>query len=254
MTGKAERAGLWLFVAAFVLASCTSVQAPSADPGRDWFALSSARLAEARRAVSGPPPIVVRSSTGIATGRIEGRIVDGTTHQPIQAAQVWLEDTQVGELSNAQGAFHLTTSPGRYTLSASRIGYGTVSAEIELEADRGARAEIVLHEESLIYCDMIYWEGGPGSVGVRVWDVVTGRAPRGPVRLRVSDGVDEWSNVGTAVTTDGAAATGAGEGRGPFVIEVTAPGYQPWLSLTGQLPPTDCPSGAIHDVGLVPDR
>ena len=59
------------------------------------------------------------------TGKITGRIVDGSTGQPIAAAQIRVVGTAFGTQSGVDGRFLLLRVPaGTITLQVRRIGYG----------------------------------------------------------------------------------------------------------------------------------
>lgn len=68
------------------------------------------------------------------TYRIEGRVVDATTQQPLPNVSVQILDTQVGTLTGADGGFVLSPrlTAGSYTLQFSLIGRETVTRPLEL--------------------------------------------------------------------------------------------------------------------------
>ncbi|MEX2283622.1 MAG: SusC/RagA family TonB-linked outer membrane protein [Gemmatimonadota bacterium] len=60
------------------------------------------------------------------TGSITGQVVDGNSRQPVLGAQVYLEGTGIGTLTQADGRFRLTSvPPGTYVITVQVIGYAT---------------------------------------------------------------------------------------------------------------------------------
>ena len=60
-----------------------------------------------------------------ATGTVQGRVTDAGNGQPLANAQVRIEGTVLGALSDASGQYTVTSVPtGRRTVVARRIGYG----------------------------------------------------------------------------------------------------------------------------------
>ena len=62
------------------------------------------------------------------TGKITGLVTDATSGQPIEGAQVVVQGTSYGSITQANGRFFiLAIPPGTYTVQARRIGYRTQS-------------------------------------------------------------------------------------------------------------------------------
>src|SRR5687768_7152116 len=60
-----------------------------------------------------------------AAGKLQGRVVDAAG-QPVVAAQVYVEGTSLGNITNAQGDYFINEVPaGLHRVSAQRIGYRT---------------------------------------------------------------------------------------------------------------------------------
>ena len=58
------------------------------------------------------------------TGKIAGVVTDQSTGQPVEGAQVFLQGTGYGTVTNATGRYFLiSVPPGTYTVTAKRIGY-----------------------------------------------------------------------------------------------------------------------------------
>lgn len=81
---------------------------------------------------------------------ISGTVVDVLTGNPIPAAQVFIDGTDTGALTDVEGRFDLEApGPGAYVLRATRIGYDGVSAAIRLEERAGLWAEIRLVDQGM---------------------------------------------------------------------------------------------------------
>ena len=67
------------------------------------------------------------------TGIVQGRITDQANGQPLANAQVRIEGTVLGSLSDASGAFTIPNVPtGRRMVVARRIGYGEARLPIDV--------------------------------------------------------------------------------------------------------------------------
>jgi len=56
---------------------------------------------------------------------ISGQVIDADTRQPVVAASVFLTNTTIGTIADAQGNFSLSIPPGKYDVVFSSIGYYT---------------------------------------------------------------------------------------------------------------------------------
>lgn len=81
----------------------------------------------------------------VRQGTVTGRVVDALTNQPIVAAQVTLEGTQFGALTQAGGLFTIPDVPvGTYTVRAERIGYTPATAEVTVGEGLTVQVELRL--------------------------------------------------------------------------------------------------------------
>lgn len=84
------------------------------------------------------------------TGRIQGTVVAEGTNQPLVGAQVLIEGTSMGIVTNDQGQYQLVNVPaGRYTVRATTIGHSPSTQSVEVTADATATADFSLAETAV---------------------------------------------------------------------------------------------------------
>ena len=70
-----------------------------------------------------------------STGAVTGKVVDGTTQQPVANVEVAIAGTPHRELTHADGSFLVNgIPPGAYHLRATRIGYGSQVQDVTVTA------------------------------------------------------------------------------------------------------------------------
>ncbi len=83
-------------------------------------------------------------------GSVHGRVTHAETGEPLSDVQVAVGDTDLGALSGSDGTFTVRGVPaGSWTVTASHIGYATVSREITVGGGEAVRLEIELSEEAV---------------------------------------------------------------------------------------------------------
>jgi TonB-linked SusC/RagA family outer membrane protein len=86
---------------------------------------------------------------GGTQGTITGRVVDSTSHQPIAQAQVIVNGTTLGTLTNQQGTYRIPgVSPGPYTLRVLRLGYGSATQSVTVTAGAEATVDFALTQRA----------------------------------------------------------------------------------------------------------
>lgn len=76
-------------------------------------------------------PALRAQDTAARTARIEGRVVDAGTGQPLGGAHIYLSGTRIGTAAGADGRYRLRRiPPGGHRVVVSRIGYGTILADL----------------------------------------------------------------------------------------------------------------------------
>ncbi len=86
-------------------------------------------------------PMVVTAQTG----SVQGRVTDAANGQPLANAQVRIEGTVLGTLSDASGAFAVpNVPPGRRTIVARRIGYGEERRTVDVSSGAPVTVDIAM--------------------------------------------------------------------------------------------------------------
>src|SRR5688500_775726 len=82
--------------------------------------------------------------------QITGRITEGQSGQPVAAVQVFIAGSGIGALSQANGRYLLLNVPaGTHTITAERIGYGSVSRQVAVAAGETVVADFTMSEAAL---------------------------------------------------------------------------------------------------------
>ncbi len=124
-----------------------------------------------------------------AQGSVTGQVVAATTGQPINGAQVSLEGTPIGGLTNANGRYLLTrVTPGTYTISIVNVGYASISQEITVTAGEPTVVDFQM-SVSAINLDAVVVTGTAGAVERR--------------KIGVSLGSIDVSNIQEVTPVDG---------------------------------------------------
>lgn len=84
------------------------------------------------------------------TGTITGLVTDGTSGQPLSTAQVFISGLDVGTLTQQNGRFLIAGVPqGTHTVTAQRIGYGTVTQQVSVVTNQTAVVDLVMSQQAL---------------------------------------------------------------------------------------------------------
>jgi hypothetical protein len=182
----------------------------------------------------------LKNTDAFPAGTIVGVVYDVESGIGVKDAQVFIDEPQIGALTDSLGRFTLRgAKPGSSTLVIQLIGYTKIQTTIELEAGRALAVTAGITEVGIPVCGNLVCLGPFGcySIEVVVRDLVTGVAPLTEVTLRVrgsvaSDSMSLSANPGQAFLHLGAGGnmvyTGPDNDRGPYEVEVTAPGYERW--------------------------
>ncbi len=84
------------------------------------------------------------------TGRVTGRVTDGTSGAPLAQVQVYLPGTGLGTLSRQDGRFLILNVPaGSYTVTAERVGQKTATQAITVGADQTVEVDLTMETQAL---------------------------------------------------------------------------------------------------------
>jgi TonB-dependent starch-binding outer membrane protein SusC len=118
--------------------------------------------------------LLLAAQADAQSGTIMGRVIDGSTQQPVAAATVMMDGMQLGTLSQPDGRFMLADVPvGTHRVRASLIGYTTQIQEVTVDAGATATLQFVLQQEALLLEALVVTGYGrqrreaiTGSIGV----------------------------------------------------------------------------------------
>ena len=81
------------------------------------------------------------------TGKISGKLTDGTFLDPVPFANIQLKGTSEGTSTDFDGIYSFELAPGTYSLIFSYVGYDTVEiSEVEVLAGKTTQIDVVLNE------------------------------------------------------------------------------------------------------------
>jgi TonB-linked SusC/RagA family outer membrane protein len=150
------------------------------------------------------------------TGSVQGMVVDVTTARPLAGAQVSIQGTQVGTISNAQGRYLVVNVPaGTHTLRVALVGYGTISRQITVVAGQSTTANIEM-EQTAIALQEVVVTGVSGGAMERAKVPFT--VSRVDVAQMPVQGVNPLSQIQGRVPGANIAAPSGRPGQAPLVI------------------------------------
>jgi hypothetical protein len=84
-------------------------------------------------------------AAGQTTGRIEGRVVDAATGEPLVGGQVRIGDTALGNVTRGDGSFFIEAVPvGIQFVHTEYLGYGGQDREAQVSGGKTTRLEFAL--------------------------------------------------------------------------------------------------------------
>lgn len=90
------------------------------------------------------------------TGSIAGRVTDGMSGQPVANANVVVEGTQIGTLTQNSGAFLIPGVPaGTYNVTASLIGYGPVTQAVTVPAGGTVSIDFAMQPQAVVLEEIV---------------------------------------------------------------------------------------------------
>lgn len=124
------------------------------------------------------PPLFLLSLETVfsQTASIQGEIVLKGTTTSLAEIYVFLQGTEIGTITSGKGAFSLKSiSPGEYYLTATSIGYSTVTQSVQLKSNETLSMRIEM-EESVMGLPDVVVEGVSLTGGLRGLQNVPGSA------------------------------------------------------------------------------
>ena len=111
---------------------------------------------------------------GVSAQQITGRVTDSQSGQPVAAVQVFIAGSGIGALSQQNGRYLLLNVPaGTHELTAERIGYVSVTQQVNVAAGETVVLDFQLREQALAMDELVI-TGVPGGNRRRaVGNVVT---------------------------------------------------------------------------------
>ncbi len=98
-----------------------------------------------------------------SAGTIRGRVVDASTQRPVSGAQVVVQGSQRGAISNTAGAYVISGVPaGDHTVVVEMIGYGRIERTVTVRADAPVEADFAL-SPTVIALDEVVVTGTAGA-------------------------------------------------------------------------------------------
>ena len=110
---------------------------------------------QAARSLGDALGIRVTDATPIV-GSLTGLVTDAGSGRPLSAAQVFIEGTGLGGLTNASGRYLIINVPaGTHTLRVELIGYSAASQEVTVADDQATTADFGLNEEVIDFDEIV---------------------------------------------------------------------------------------------------
>ena len=106
--------------------------------------------------VAGTAGLVTAAPAAAQTGAITGTITSAQTGEPLSAAQVSIEGTGLGTLTQANGKFLILRVPaGTYTVNAILIGFASSSTTVTVSDGESAVADIRLAPQAISLSEIV---------------------------------------------------------------------------------------------------
>lgn len=218
--------------------------------------------AQANRQATAPqrdtPARQAAAETKPVKGRIAGRVSAADTGRPVRRARLLLSGPQLqggrGALTDDEGTFELTELPeGRYTLSAGKTGFITLSYGQRRPLQAGIPIQLA-DGQQLTGLDFRLPRGSviAGHVFDETGDPLPGANVR-VMRYEYAQGNRQLVPVGAAQTDDLGAYRVWGLNPGDYYVSAVTPNFAPGGGRGGRGgPPTGAPGSEPEQVGYAP--
>ena len=203
--------------------------------------------------------IVPRPLAIVETGRISGFVRASSGRAPIQYAQVSVEGTKLGAVTNLDGSFEIKNVPvGTYTVTARFIGYRPAQQTgVTIKADSNTTLELLLVTDA-VHLEAVIVNGAPavaerrsvaGSVVVNQLHAYSPGAEADATAQGRFDSLDAWRYLRPPKDreqydeiVENAFIAVAADPMSTFSIDVDRASYsnvRRFIMQSGQLPPRD---------------
>ncbi len=125
-----------------------------------------------------------------ATAIIEGKVTDGASQRALEAVQVFIADTKLGGITNAQGTFRITGVPvtggsRAIVLRVRALGYTPGSKSLTLTGGQTARADFALSTSAIQLNQVVVTGSGQKTETKRLGNTVAVITP--PANAPIND-------------------------------------------------------------------
>lgn len=86
---------------------------------------------------------------------IGGKVMDSASNDPIIGANVYLQGTAFGTVTDLEGRYEISVAPGSYTIIVSYVGYASFSATVNAEAGQVLKLDVPLEQTNLLGQEVI---------------------------------------------------------------------------------------------------
>ena len=119
--------------------------------------------------------VAASPASGQQAGTITGQVLAAQTQQPVASVQVFIANLNIGTLSQSNGRYLLqNVPPGTHTLTAERIGYRTMTQDVQVAAGGTVVINLQVSTEALALNEIIV-TGTPGGTQRRAIGNAVGR-------------------------------------------------------------------------------
>ncbi len=108
------------------------------------------------------------------TGTIVGTVTEAASERPLESAQVFIEGTGIGTLTNASGRFLLVNVPvGEHTVTAELVGYRSASQTVSVSAGESAVANLALAQQAIALDQIVVTGAGVATEKKRLGNTIS---------------------------------------------------------------------------------
>ena len=123
---------------------------------RSWIGAASG-VALALTLAFAPIDAAAQQSTGV----IAGTVTDGASQRPLESAQVFIEGTGIGALTNSSGRYILLNVPaGQHTVRVQLVGYREGTTTVTVTAGQSAVADVAISQTAIELTEIVVTGAG----------------------------------------------------------------------------------------------